>query len=508
MAMTADRPSSEFSAVEPESALLWSGFRGRSAATAFVVVPAQVILLGIILLVPQDYLKGHAHFFYLAHYCLFLPFFFMARDRCAFLFSPSFLVISHVSISFVIGGYAFAKGYILFEKDLHDFQQWEHFRLGTAYFMSCNLGALLAYSLARPGRARRSACDADKSLARYTGQLVVGALLVAVFSIVPVELSFLSGSGNFAIILQVFGALAISIALAKARWPYRFLVYLGLLLFFAAAQYGDRRIVILLGLSLVFIEAAHLKDLRLSFRRVAVCLIILASVVMLQVTMTIARGLGGFKGSYWRTFQHIEDFTGLHNLATFSLKQTEGPTLLLHSYNGLEYVLEDDSLLRYGSTLARPVVTVVPRAIWPNKPRSFCLQYTKRWSPTLYKHGRSVAINAYAEYFWNLHLLGVLCVVPIFYLLNRVFFFYLHKLRGDEIWSFVYLGVGYFSVLMYARGQGLENPIISLVIAFGVQWLFFNPFIGAPAYQRRLRELSFARERHTASGRGGLVEPS
>ena len=130
-------------------------------------------------------------------------------------------------------------------------------------------------------------------------------------------------------------------------------MYVGLLLLFAAAEYGNRRVVLLLGFSVLFMEAAHLQDLRLSFRRVLTCLVVLALAVVLQMTMTIARGVDGFKGSYWQTFTRIDSFVGLDNVITYSLKQTEGPTTFFHSYNGLNYVLNDPSLLCYGSTLAK-----------------------------------------------------------------------------------------------------------------------------------------------------------
>ena len=58
-------------------------------ATA-IVDDAQAALIYGVLLVPQDFLKAHTHVVYLAHYLLFLPFLFNARDRAAFLFSPSF----------------------------------------------------------------------------------------------------------------------------------------------------------------------------------------------------------------------------------------------------------------------------------------------------------------------------------------------------------------------------------------------------------------------------------
>lgn len=441
------------------------------------IVAAQVALIFVALLVPQDFLKFHSHYFYLVHYCLFLPFFLTARDRCALLFSPSFLIISYVCVSFIIGGFAFSHGYVLWTKDLKDFCRWSHFNTATAYFMACNLCAAIAYFLARTRSAGSRLCRTGGTLRSYAPQLIAGGVLLAVFSSVKVGLGFLGGSGSLSIFPRTFGALVICIALAKSRWRYRLPVYVGLLLMFAATQYSNRRIILLLGFSVLFMEAAHLQDLRLSLRRVLTCLVILALAMVLQVTMTIARGTAGFKGSYWQTFASMEKFIGLDNVITYSLKQTEGPTTFFNSYNGMNFVFDDPSLLCYGSTLARPLFLAIPRSIWPNKPKSMVEIYTYRWDPAWANKGCSTGINLYAEYFWNFHVLGLLCVVPLFYFLNHAFFFYLAKLRAGDVWPFIYLGIGYNALLLYARGHGLDALAFHVVIALFVQVMLFNSLV-------------------------------
>jgi hypothetical protein len=457
----------------------------RDRRVALAVFGAQAALIYGVLLVPQDVLKTHTHYVYLAHYLLFLPFLFNARDRCAFFFSPSFLIVSYVCFSFTIGGFAFAHRYVLSARDLVDFGRWEHHNFATCYFMTCNVCAVFAYFLARRRRPTDSPRPVFASLRAYGPQLIMGVVLLTVFSVVSVGLAFFGGAGNFSLIPRMFGFLVIAVVLAKTRWRYRFVVYVGLLLLFAAAEYGNRRIIIVLGLSVVFMEAAHLQDLRLSFRRVLICALVLSLVVILQVTMTITRGLNGFKGSYWQSFTQIERFLGVNDAITYSLKQTEGPSTFFHSNNGMNYVLEDPSLLSYGSTLAKALFIAVPRSVLPNKPRSMVDIYTMRWFPAWRKMGCSTGINVYAEYFWNFHVLGVLCVVLIFYLLNRVFFFYLSMLRAGAMWPFVYLGVAYNYLLMYARGHGLDGFAIPVVFALLVQWTLFNPFLSSSRFRRQ-----------------------
>jgi hypothetical protein len=434
-------------------------------------------LICAVLAVPQDTLKSHVHCFYLAHYCLFLPLFFVSDDRCRFFFSPSFLIVTYVSLSSVIGGYAFAKGYVLFPEELRAYQRWPHVDLTTAYFMVCSLLAVAAYFLANGRGPRRRVLRLGGSLCLYGPQLAIGVILLAVFSILSVGLAFLGGNGDFSVGPRTFGFLVIAIVLAKTRWRYRHVVYVGLLLLFAATEYGNRRFALLLGVSVVFMEAAHLRDLRLSFRRLLTCAVVLALAVILQMSMTVARGLEGFEGSYWQTFHHLDSFVKLDNAVAYSLKTTEGPTLFWHGNNGLHYVLDDSSLLCYGSTLAKVLFVPVPRSVWPNKPQSMVHHYTSRWNPSFRRKGGSTGINVYAEYFWNFHFFGVLCVLPIFYLLNRVFFFYLRRLRAGTIWPFVYVAVGYNSLLTYGRGHGLYNPAAEVSIALIVQWLVFNPIV-------------------------------
>jgi hypothetical protein len=444
---------------------------------AHALLAGQVLLICAVLLVPQNFLKLHSHHFYLVHYLLFWPFFFTSRDRCAFLFSPSFLIISYVCISFVIGGFAFAHGYVLMPKDLADFHRWNHFNTATAFFMSCNLCAALAYFLARRGRGGASLYRAGGSLRAYAPQLVVGSILLSAFSFLSVGASFLGGSGSFSIYPRTFGALVVGIVLVKAKGRYRFLVYLGILLLSAAAQFMDRRVVILLAVSFVFLEASHLRELRPSLRSVVFCCLVLAALVTLQVTMTVARGMLGFKGSYWQTFSKVDAFVKVNDAISYALKQTEGPTTFFHSNNAVHFILKDNTLLCQGSTLAKFLFIAVPRSSWPNKPENASILYTGLWSSWWRARGCCTGINLYAEYFWNFHVLGVICALPILYCFNRIFFFILSALRADRVWPFLYIVVGYNSLLLYARGHGLEGLAIPVIIAFAIQQAFFRPLV-------------------------------
>jgi hypothetical protein len=460
----------------------------REIRTRLVVFGTQAMLIYGVLLVPQDVLKSHLHIVYLLHYCLLWPLFFVARDRAAFLFSPSFLIVSYFCFSFTLGGFAFSRGYVMFPDQLRQFYRSNHCAFATAYFMVCNLCVVFAYFLAKRRWPGQRPCPTQGSLRSHAHQLLIGGIMLAVFSTVSVGLPFMGGSGNFAILPQIFGFLVIAIVLAKARWRYRFLVYLIVLLQLAAANYGNRRFVLVLVVSLTFIEAAYLQDLHLSFRRALVGVAILLAAVILQVTMTIARGVDRFDGSYWQTFRRMDIFITIDNSATFALKQTEGPTTFWHSYNAIGYVLEDHSLLCYGSTLAKTLFVVVPRSIWPNKPNSMVDIYTTRWNPAWRRMGCSTGINVYAEYFWNFHVLGVFCAVIIFYLLNRVFFFYLSLLRAGDVWPYIYLGVGYSSLLMYGRGHGLYSLATEVGIALIVQTAIFNPFVAVLRLECRKKE--------------------
>jgi hypothetical protein len=461
----------------------------QGAGNAIVVFSAQAVLVCLVFLIPQDILKLHVHYFYLVHYLLFLPFFITARDRCAFLFSPSFLVITYVCISFVLGGFAFSKGYVLLPRNLVDFHRWSQFNAATAYFLACDILAAVAYFLARRRETGLSLCFRGRSLGLYTPQLIAGGILFLVFSSVSIGLGMLGGNGDFSIGPRTFGFLVVSVVLTKARWRYRFLAYVGLLMLLAASEYDDRRVVLLLALSVIFMEVAHLPHVRLSFRHALVCAIVLAVAVVFQMTMTIARGLEGFQGPYWQTFGQLDRFVSVKNAAAYSLKQTEGPTTFFHSNNAIGYVLDDPSLLRYGSTLAKTLFILVPRPLWPEKPKSMVDIYTYRWNPTWRMRGCSTGINVYAEYFWNFHVFGILCILPIFYFFNRAFFFYLHRLRAGDVWPYVYIGVGYNSLLMYARGHGLHSLAIDVVFALGIQVLLFQPLVAVLSAAKR-RELS------------------
>ncbi len=449
-----------------------------------VLLGAQAVLICGVLVLPQDFIKAHAHIVYLLHYSLFLPFLFASRDRCAFLFCPSFLVVSYICISFIIGGFAFSKGYVLLPEDLIDYHQWDHFAFATAYVMLCNMFALAAYFVSHRKWPAQQVRHVGGSLRRYKPQLMAGFIVLSVAVALKVSLAALGGRTDLAAAVRSFGMLAIAITMVKARFRYRFFVYIAFLLLLAAAEYMNRRYVVMLVVSLLFIEAAHLRDVRFSLKPVLLCVVVLVAAAFLQVTMTIARGVDGFKGSYWQTFSRMGSFTGLDNVFSFSLAQTEGPSLFFHGNNAIHYILWDESRLSYGGTLSKVFLVGVPRSVWPEKPESLSLAYMAIWKPTLRKRGCSAAVMLYSEYFWNLHVFGVLCVFPVFYFLNHVFFFWLTRLRAGNLWPFVYLGVGYSAFLTYARGQGFETMAIQVALAFAVQLVLFNPLIRLRPHRR------------------------
>ena len=87
--------------------------------------------------------KEFGHFIIAANYLLIiLQFIINSKDRSRILFSPSFLTVSYISVSLILGSFIFNSGIVFSKTYIYHYENWNYCHLINIFFMLCNLAAM------------------------------------------------------------------------------------------------------------------------------------------------------------------------------------------------------------------------------------------------------------------------------------------------------------------------------------------------------------------------------
>jgi hypothetical protein len=138
----------------------------------------------------------------------------------------------------------------------------------------------------------------------------------------------------------------------------------------------------------------------------------------------------------------------------------------IHGLNSINSVLNDYSLVTYGSTLIKGLFIFLPRSYFPFKPDSMLTIYTSYVDPVNRDLGNSYPINFIAELFWNFHIFSVVVIFFLGYFFHKITvrFLFNFKPQINKNLIFKLSLIGPF--LSYIRGAGMEYIIYSAFILF------------------------------------------
>ena len=440
----------------------------------------HLALLSILILsLSFDTLLAKEFGFYLFLFQLIIMYSYLFEKKAFFLYlTPIMLVILYVNLSFSLGSYAFYHGLVLNRGDYADYLNWEYTDYITIYVLMIN--TMLFYLdlsfhktyLAFYSKPIDFNYIAQKKKLKLLQNIAIFFFIL--FVLISFDISFLGGSGDMSGVPMTISTLILITLTGYIKPKYRIFIYLFILIGFASFSFDSKREAIFFIFPILFLEAFFNK-LEINIKLALQMIVISVFLVFLILIMSIMRGYGDFNiegRNIITVIPFIFDYIN-HDLFLSNLfNNIETNYTFFHSVQAMEYVMNNENLLSYGSTVIKFLFITIPSSIAEFKPDSIIHLYTYYRSPEYRNIGGSFPINVYAEMFWNFYFFGFLFILIIFTVIN-LFFLKLLKLIVEKkiffhIW-FLYL---YMQILTYARGSGLDMFVVYIVFGFLFSYLY------------------------------------
>lgn len=459
--------------------------------------PVLVAVLGVMPAIPifmgSEQLIQSAWLCYLVTLIIVNALFWQTQDHAKTFFSPSAVMVNSTLIWFLMGavglkfGLVGGSGY-----GLSAYYSLEHLATATSFFLGAVFVSVLALLLVYDRHIRltsRRHLRIEKSLP------IVATGVLITFTIAPLSLSRLGGTGDFSSVMQALGAVAIAVYVQKTnRSNWRFSIYATLCVYLAVSNVEDKRILVFFVIVLVFLEAHAFTRFRLTTRSIVLGLAAVSIVATSVITLSIQRGHGELRtANVGESLLAIPRYFQSPSSMDTLFINFEWTLSYFHSVNAVEKTIQNPDGPLMGATYVKALLVPVPRSIAPFKPDNFIGIYTAQVDSVYRSRGGSWPPNAYAEAFGNFHYAGGLAALfVIFSLLNRAFNSLLLLMRtSNRSITVLYLTM-YLFLFEYFRGFGLDGfTATCFVLVLG--------YIGILAGQRLM-----SIETSSRGGQGGI----
>lgn len=428
------------------------------------------------LIMTMEMLKQYSYILFIAQLLMFYSMTYRLKNVMHFL-TPIMLVIGYINVSFGIAGFTYPNGLVLETGDLMGFFDWQHYNLIVFYILTTsNILYIVDYSLKDRYVAifeKEKIQISNKKLRDYS---FIACTFFLLFSFIPLNVEFLGGSGNVAVIPQTLSVLVIIYIVAFVRLKSRYLIYIAALLFFTNFSYENKREAVFLMLAIALIEVI-VNQTKPKIKHLFLMIPVVIFALFLILTMSIMRGYGGYIGVYdvvsiFDAISYIFDYISDENFWLYFFNNLEVNATFFHSINGIEYVLNDNSLLAYGSTIFKVLFIFIPSFVVDFKPDSIIHLYTTTHDPVYRSIGGSWPINIYSEFFWNFHLAGMFLIGVFFYFINVFFIKVFTFIRTGKALYYSWVIYAYMELITLARGSGFDMYMVSICFAIFFSTLF------------------------------------
>lgn len=391
------------------------------------------------------------------------------------LLSPLNFVYLYCQVSLIIGDYAFSHDLVkhvnLTNEFLNENSVNRRFVLAlyeillfflTFYFLL----NLKVFDSIVVQRVQLSSClKRFSSFAQGSKSFIPFFTIPFVFYSYYLDTFFYSGYISHYFVLYLVVSL---IVLVRSKVYYIFIVFVSLLIMIFTF-YGDRREVIYFLYTSLIVYVLFFQKFKLNIFKIS--FIALASVLLI-LTTTIFRvlfyGTSGEMFVFSDFYELFMNYLDLELFTYFVVVNFDIANFYVHGLNSINAVINDFSLVSYGSTLIKGLFIFIPRSVFPLKPDSMLTIYTTFVDPNLRELGNSYPINFIAELFWNFHFLSILVIFFIGYFLHKLtvsfLYIFVFKNRKDMILMLTFVG----PFLSYVRGAGIEYIVYSGFIFFGI----------------------------------------
>lgn len=452
-------------------------FKNQITITSFTL-----ILLIVCLFSSTEWLKSSLSLIYAAQYLMIFCFVFQEYDRWRYIFSPSFVIVSYISVSNIIGSYAFHLGYVASKIDLADYLDWQHTGAVASFFLLANLVTILAYYRFSKNDSAPLVTTKPKRLGRNFGSLFFisfcSVVIFTIFSWLDFNLAFLGGEGSFNTFPKAIAMLSLVIVIAGMQLRGRSLIYILLIAYFCSFSSNDKREALFLLPPISLIECVRARQFRFNLKILRNTAIVGSLFLSLVITMSIYRGYGEYDPkNFFDSFNYVDDYVADERFIEYIGNNLETNYMFFHSHQAIEYVMESTELLTFGSTFLKVIYAPIPRRIFRNKPQGIIHLYTDYHSPALRSLGGSWVASMFAEFFWAFHFFGLLPLFWAVYFLDYWYARLFAGLKGGIDFKHLFGLFAYLQMFELIRGSGSDYFFISLGIGAAIIYIFFWPII-------------------------------
>jgi hypothetical protein len=404
---------------------------------------------------------------FLAQAALGLKFLYGRHRDTFYLLTPASLVFFYITLSMALGSWGFKNGYVALEKDLIEFKAWQHTHISIMITMVCMtvIMAIERRAQARYTPFRRETYPKSGSL-----NLLVATAVLTPFFFLPLDLESIGGNGDLAILPRTLLAIvAITSCQHLSSRSGRWVIYCAMIFIFATFSIEDKREAIFLIFPILYLEF-HRSRYRLGSGMLAKLVVLAVFLLILIITMSVARGYGGFG-----------EFNTLSDAIPFVLPYVLGdeflPDLLanievnyffFHGLNSIEHILEDPRHLSLGTTLIKPLLVFFPRSLNSWKPDSIIGLYTSIHDPAIRAIGGSWPINVVSEFFWNFHMAAPVAAAALAAVLGKLQLVLLNEANRANVFRYAFFLFCYMQTITLARGSGFDQYLVYVLIAGAV----------------------------------------
>jgi hypothetical protein len=400
---------------------------------------------------------------YTGQFLLFIGLLLTSSNKMLIFLSPSSLCFLYIIISNIMGSFAYNMGWVIYTETLHDFYSWKHSVASSIYFLLSGLFAILAFPLTR---AKILYTQIIRCHPKYNSKIFHFLLLFFVTVSIALGIVINKGVSDYYSIPVTMFFICITYWFAKQNVKNRLFFYIFLLILMALISYNDKRNAIFFLFSISLIEFSK-NEFTLKFKSVIVLVLVAIFFILMVIIMSILRGYGGYEiNNVFIVFSYIPKYISNENFLKWIFVNLEFSPHFYFSHKAIDYIMNDNSLISYGSTIAKTLFILIPRSLVEIKPDSIIQLFTGTYDPAYRLAGGSDPINIYAEMFWNFGFFGLIPLLIILTIFNKLYFFAIRIIRNDRVLEFLFILFIYHEILFYFRGSGLDLFIDYIVIAF------------------------------------------
>ena len=454
----------------------------RSHATGLGALAYFTIVLSVVAVSSSnDWLRSYIWAIYALQYVFVLRLVVKQDDRWLFIMSPSFVTVSYIAINNCLGAYSFSMGIVTPTKNYLSYLEWTNLGWTAAFILCANLVVLLPYLLTKKAftsNPRKAQNATTTPLAEKV--LLIGFCggIILLFVEIELDLSVLGGNGSFSIIPQTLAALTIVLVLAKSKQRGRFAVYLLILLCFASFSSHDKRDAFFLTAPVLLIECLSMPRLQLRLQHITLAAGFAVVGFILILMMSIYRGYGEYHPkSFLDTRHYLLEYVESPHFYENLGNNLEYNYVFFHSHQAIEDIYTSPDMLLYGTTFLKPLFLTLPKDWFPNKPKSIVHHYTSHHDAQYRASGGSWITTIYSDFFWNFHVLGLLVLVPVYYLINRCYLALACSIKQGVSYYHLPALFAYQHLLTLIRGSGFDLYFAYLIVAVGFAFAVFLPIL-------------------------------